>query len=182
MFSGLFVYKSEKKKWIIFGVLAFCLLFNLTWFLKINNEFNSLISEREQRVENLNQEINRLKKIGQINISKNDIENLYKVENNRIRWANKLEEFSRITPADMAITGIEYTSNKMILEGISLINPNEKGFQITENLISSMESNQLISSDFTNIRFKNYERKINRGQEILEFVIEADLIKKKSKK
>ena len=45
-----------------------------------------------------------------------------------------------------------------------------------------MESNELFSGDFTNIRFKNYERKINRGQEILEFVIEADLIKKKSKK
>ena len=59
---------------------------------------------------------------------------------------------------------------------------NEKEFKITQSLISSMEKNKFISDDFTNIRFKNYERKTTRGQEILEFVIEADLIKKKNKK
>ena len=118
-----------------------------------------------------------MKQKGRINLSKKDIENLYNVEKNRITWADKFKDLAVITPEDMAITGIVFRNKKFIINAISLINENEKEFTIVENLIKTLQENETISKDFSEIKFKSSERKITRGQEILVFVIEAKLNK-----
>ena len=104
-----------------------------------------------------------------------DIENLYVVEKMRVTWADKLKELALITPEDMAITGITYRNQKILINAISLINESEKEFTIVENLIKTLQSNKTISKDFADIKFKSSERKMTRGQEILVFIIEAKL-------
>ena len=99
------------------------------------------------------------------------------MEKNRVTWADKFTEFANITPEDMAITGIVFRNNKFTINAISLINENEKEFAIVENLINTLQSSEIISKDFSNIKFKSSQRKITRGQEILVFVIEAKLNK-----
>ena len=169
--------KEENIRWIFFTVILLALMGNLFWFIHINMDINQLIKQREDTIAQLGVDTEKLKQKGRINLSKKDIENLYNVENNRITWADKFKDIAVITPEDMAITGIVFRNNKFIINAISLINENEKEFAIVENLIKTLQGNEAISKDFSEIKFKSSERKITRGQEILVFVIEAKLNK-----
>ncbi len=169
--------KDENTRWVYFSLILVALLGNLFWFIHINMNLNQLIEQREDTISQLGVDTEKLKQKGRINLSKKDIENLYNVENNRITWADKFTEFANITPEDMAITGIVFRNNKFTINAISLINENEKEFAIVENLINTLQSSEIISKDFSNIKFKSSQIKITRGQEILVFVIEAKLNK-----
>ena len=169
--------KDENTRWIFFTFILLALLGNLSWFIHINMNINQLIKQRESTIAQLSEDTERLKQKGRINLSKKDIENLYNVEKNRITWADKFKELAAITPEDMAITGIVFRNNKFTINAISLINENEKEFSIVEDLINTLQKNEIISKDFSNIKFKSSERKMTRGQEILVFVIEAKLNK-----
>ena len=169
--------KDENKRWVYFSFILVALLGNLFWFIYINMDINQLINQREATIAQLGVDTEKLKQKGRINLSKKDIENLYNVEKNRVTWADKFTEFANITPEDMAITGIVFRNNKFTINAISLINENEKEFAIVENLINTLQSSEIISKDFSNIKFKSSQRKITRGQEILVFVIEAKLNK-----
>ena len=169
--------KDENTRWVYFSLILVALLGNLFWFIHINMNINQLIEQREDTIAQLGVDTEKLKQKGRINLSKKDIENLYNVERNRVTWADKFTEFANITPEDMAITGIVFRNNKFTINAISLINENEKEFAIVENLITTLQSSEIISKDFSNIKFKSSQRKITRGQEILVFVIEAKLNK-----
>ena len=169
--------KDENTRWVYFTLILLALLGNLFWFIHINMNINQLIEQREDTIAQLDVDTEKLKQKGRINLSKRDIENLYNVEKYRITWADKFTEFANITPEDMAITGIVFRNNKFTINAISLINENEKEFTIVENLINTLQSSEIISKDFSNIKFKSSQRKITRGQEILVFVIEAKLNK-----
>ena len=169
--------KDENTRWVFFTLILLALMGNLFWFIYINMDINQLIKQRKATIAQLSEDTEKLKQKGRINLSKKDIENLYKVEINRITWADKFTEFANITPEDMAITGIVFRNNKFTINAISLINENEKEFAIVENLINTLQSSEIISKDFSNIKFKSSKRKITRGQEILVFVIEAKLNK-----
>ena len=169
--------KDENTRWVYFSLILLALLGNLFWFIHINMNINQLIEQRGSTIVQLGEDTEKLKQKGRINLSKKDIENLYNVEKNRITWADKFTEFANITPEDMAITGIVFRNNKFTINAISLINENEKEFAIVENLINTLQSSEIISKDFSNIKFKSSQRKITRGQEILVFVIEAKLNK-----
>ena len=169
--------KDENTRWVYFSLILVALLGNLFWFIHINININQLIEQREDTIAQLGVDTEKLKQKGRINLSKKDIENLYNVEKYRITWADKFTEFANITPEDMAITGIVFRNNKFTINAISLINENEKEFAIVENLINTLQSSEIISKDFSNIKFKSSQRKITRGQEILVFVIEAKLNK-----
>ena len=169
--------KDENMRWFYFSLILVALLGNLFWFIHINMNINQLIEQREDTIAQLGVDTEKLKQKGRINLSKKDIENLYNVEKYRITWADKFTEFANITPEDMAITGIVFRNNKFTINAISLINENEKEFAIVENLINTLQSSEIISKDFPNIKFKSSQRKITRGQEILVFVIETKLNK-----
>ena len=169
--------KEENTRWVFFAFILLALLGNLFWFIHINMDINQLIKQREDTIVQLGVDTEKLKQKGRINLSKKDIENLYNVEKNRVTWADKFKEIAVITPEDMAITGIVFRNNKFTINAISLINENEKEFAIVENLINTLQGNEIISKDFSNIKFKSSERKMTRGQEILVFVIEAKLNK-----
>ena len=167
--------KDENTRWVYFSLILVALLGNLFWFIHINMNINQLIEQRKDTIAQLGVDTDKLKQKGRINLSKKDIENLYNVEHNRVTWADKFTEFANITPEDMAITGIVFRNNKFTINAISLINKNEKEFAIVENLINKLQSSEIISKDFSNIKFKSSQIKITRGQEILVFVIEAKL-------
>ena len=169
--------KDENTRWVYFSLILVALLGNLFWCIHINMNINQLIEQREDTIAQLGVDTEKLKQKGRINLSKKDIENLYNVEHNRVTWADKFTEFANITPEDMAITGIVFRNNKFTINAISLINENEKEFAIVEHLINTLQSSEIISKDFSNIKFKSSEIKITRGQEILVFVIEAKLNK-----
>ena len=173
--------KLERTRWIIFSIISTILLGLSIWFFILNSSSNSLISSRGVIINEINTEINELKKDGQINLAKKNIESLYKLENERIFWVNKLQTLADITPINMAITELEFNKKKFSISAVTRLGDDSKEFDVIEYFIELLKKNEYFSKDFTSIKFSNSERINSRGTEIFTFKVDC-LLKSKSKR
>jgi len=173
--------KLERTRWIIFSIISTFLVGLSIWFFILNLSSNSLINARGVIISEINTEINQLKKEGQINLSKKDIESLYKLENERIFWTNKLQTLADITPINMAITALEFNKKKLSIAAVTRLGDDSKEFDVIESFIELLKENEHFSKDFTSIKFSNSERINSRGAEIFTFKVDC-LLKSKSKR
>ena len=173
--------KLERQRWILFGIISTVLVGLSIWFLVLNNSSNSLIASRGIIIKEINTEINELKKDGQINLAKKNIESLYKLENERIFWVNKLQTLADITPINMAITELEFNKKKFSISAVTRLGDDSKEFDVIEYFIELLKKNEYFSKDFTSIKFSSSERINSRGAEIFTFKVDC-LLKSKSKR
>ena len=173
--------KLERTRWIIFSIISTFLVGLSVWFFILNLSSNSLINARERIIAKINTEIDQLKEEGQINLSKKDIESLYKLENERIFWTNKLQTLADITLINMAITALEFNKKKFSISAVTRLGDDSKEFDVIETFIESLKENEHFSKDFTSIKFSNSERINSRGTEIFTFKVDC-LLKSKSKR
>ncbi len=173
--------KLERTRWIIFSIISTILVGLSVWFLILNLSSNTLISSREIIIDEINTEINELKKEGQINLSKKDIESLYTLENERIFWTNKLQTLADITPINMAITELEFNKKKFSISAVTRLGDDSKEFDVIEYFIELLKKNEYFSKDFTSVKFSSSERINSRGTEIFTFKVDC-LLKSKSKR
>tara|TARA_B110000438_G_scaffold300070_2_gene351621 strand:+ start:2059 stop:2667 length:609 start_codon:yes stop_codon:yes gene_type:complete len=173
--------KLERTRWIIFSIISTILLGLTIWFLILNSSSNSLINSREGIIAEINTEINKLKKEGQINLSKKDIESLYKLENKRVFWTNKLQVLADITPINMAITELEFNKKKFSIAAVTRLGDDLKEFDVIESFIELLKENERFSNDFKSIKFSNSERINSRGNEIFTFKVDC-MLNSKSKR
>ena len=176
--------KEEKQRWILFGSVAFIFTLLLGWFIAINISLSNLIESRENTITDIIEKTNTLKKDGQINLAKSDIESLYVIEEERIIWSKKLKELARIIPDDMTIINVHHKQKRLVVSAIARLYPDEKAFTIIEKFIDVLESNPEFSNDFSSTELKRSQLDKSQGQEFLFFEIELKLNKKtkKSKK
>ncbi len=169
--------RRERWRWV--GFVLILLIFGGLGYgvYTINEDLGKLITERESRIEDVKRQINELKADAQLDLSKKDIQNLYKREQERILWADKLKALSEITPEDMAITELAlyegHDNARFVISGISHLYSDEKEFTVVEKFMDVLENEPTINRDFKYIRFLSSDRHITRGQEILQFKIEA---------
>ena len=173
--------KLERTRWIVFSIVSMIMLGLSIWFFILNSSSNSLISSRGVIINEINTEINELKKDGQINLAKKNIESLYKLENERIFWVNKLQTLSDITPINMAITELEFNKKKFSISAVTRLGDDSKEFDVIEYFIELLKKNEYFSKDFTSIKFSSSERINSRGAEIFTFKVDC-LLKSKSKR
>ncbi|MDB3868778.1 hypothetical protein N9263_01795 [Candidatus Marinimicrobia bacterium] len=173
--------KLERTRWIIFGAISFIMVGLSVWFLILNSSSNSLISSRQVIIDEIKTEINELKKEGQINLAKKNIESLYKLENERVFWVNKLQTLADITPINMAITELEFSKKKFSISAVTRLGDDSKEFDVIEYFIELLKENEYFSKDFTSIKFSSSERINSRGNEIFTFKVDC-LLKSKSKR
>jgi len=176
--------KRERSRWAIFSVILILFLGIGFGFYRLYSDLTLLAQNRENRIQQVKDEIESLKENVGIDLSKSDIETYYEFENKHILWADKLKVLSEITPDYMAITEIDFKKDKndirrdrVTLSAISRIVSDEKDFSVVEKFINLLKSNEVFSADFSDIRFVTSDRFISRGQEILAFKIEASRTK-----
>lgn len=167
--------KEERKKWGIFSFIFIVFLGLGYWFYSLNVDIDSLILDRENTIADIRTKTNTLKKEGQTNLSKKDIVSLFKLEESRVFWAEKLMALTEFTPEDMAITELDYGKNRLTISAISRLEPDQKEFTVIDKFIALLEADPYFSEDFKSIKFKSSERDKANSQEILSFKIEAHL-------
>tara|TARA_B100000212_G_scaffold152521_1_gene114862 strand:+ start:394 stop:999 length:606 start_codon:yes stop_codon:yes gene_type:complete len=173
--------KEEKQRWILFGSIAFIFALLLGWFVSINLSLSKLIESRENTITDIIEKTNTLKKDGQINLAKSDIESLYIIEEERIIWSKKLKELARVIPDDMTLINVHYKQKRLVVSAIARLYPDEKAFTIIEKFIDVLESNPEFSNDFSSTELKRSQLDKSQGQEFLFFEIELKLNKKSKK-
>jgi len=177
--------QQEKKRDIIMGSFVVALVSIFIWFNVINYNFSSIIEERNIRINDLNAKINNLKSGGKINLSKKDVEALFKFDEKRVFWAPKIMALTQLTPETMAITQIQFLRKKLSISAITELEDGVKEFEVVENFISKLKSNNEFFKDFESIRFLNSSQDNVKGHKTFTFKIEAKLksdSKRKKKK
>ena len=167
--------KEEKKRWVIFGVICTLFIASLTWFYLVNKRLDSIIENRIATIDTIKSKTNELTNKGKINLSKTDINNLYRFQSKRIYWSDKLLELARITPEDMVIDKFEFKGKRLNISAISHLNHSDKEFTVVENFMNMISENEEFNKDFKDIKFGFLDKEFSNKQELLSFKIEAKL-------
>ena len=167
--------KEEQKRWGLFGFISVLFIASLMWLYFINTRLDYIITEREAIIEDIKIKTKKLTNEGQINLSKIDINNLYKLQSDRIYWSDKLVELAKITPEDMVITKLEFKGEKLNISAISHLNTEKKEFTVVEDFMKMLDGNEEFNKDFKDIKFGFLDKEFSHKQELLSFKIEAKL-------
>ena len=164
----------DRIRWFIFGLLLFSMLGTNIFLLYIAINYSMLIQNKRGEIELIKIEISRLREKGK-NLSKVDIMTLANLENNRFLWAENFEMLGQLTPEDMAITGLFYEDNKLLISGIAATYKDQKEFEQVEKFIKILNNNTQFSDQFSRLRLKQHELIKIKGQDIVNFEIEAPM-------
>ena len=128
--------RLDRNRWYIAGALIGCFLFTFSFMSYTNYQINKLIDIRETNIKSLNNQIELLKKEGQINIAKKDIEELFLFESKRSYWTPKIQALADLTPIKMAITELEYAKRTLEITAITRLEEGVKEFDVIEDFIN----------------------------------------------
>ena len=162
----------EQVRWGIFGVLMLLLVSVNFQVWMISNGYNDIISQKKEEIERLKDEIDKLQSEGK-NLSKGDILSFADLEQDRFLWAQILEKMGRVTPDDIAITGLRFKREKLIIRGIALTFEDRKDFEIIDEYVQTLRKNKEFSNNFNRIKYVGHNKVNVRGQDIVRFEIEA---------
>ena len=166
----------EQVRWGVFGVLMLLLVSVNFQVWMISNGYNDIISQKKGEIERLKDEIDKLQSEGK-NLSKGDILSFADLEQDRFLWAQNLEKMGRVTPDDIAITGLRYKREKLIIRGIALTFEDRKDFEIIDEYVQTLRKNKEFSNNFNRIKYVGHNKVNVRGQDIVRFEIEAKVKK-----
>ena len=172
--ESLAIRNKERIRWTLFGLIVSLLLIGNVIVFYIGFNYNNLIYQKNQEINQIKEEISRLREKGK-NLSKQDILTLAKLENNRFLWAENLEKLGKMTPEDMSLTELKFKKNKFYIKGIATTYSGQKDFEQVERFIQLLKSNKDFSGHFTRLRLMNHELLNVRGQDIVAFELEAPL-------
>jgi len=162
----------EKVRWTIFGVLIALLIGVNARVWIISSGYDRIIDKKETEIARLRDEINNLQSEGK-NLSKDDILSFADLEQDRFLWARNLEKMGALTPDDIAITGLRYKRQKLIIKGIALTFDDRKDFEIIDEYVQTLRKNKEFSNNFSKIKYIGHSKVNVRGQDIIRFEIEA---------
>ena len=166
----------EQVRWGIFGVLMLLLVSVNFQVWMISNGYNDIISQKKEEIDRLKDEIDKLQSEGK-NLSKGDILSFADLEQDRFLWAQILEKMGRVTPDDIAITGLRFKREKLIIRGIALTFEDRKDFEIIDEYVQTLRKNKEFSNNFNRIKYVGHNKVNIRGQDIVRFEIEAKVKK-----
>ncbi|MBT3665454.1 PilN domain-containing protein [bacterium] len=170
----------ERTRWVVFGILIFSLVFiNIRVFM-IGFGYNSVIDKKKNQIVQLENQIKQLQSKGK-NLSKNDIMSFADLEQDRFLWAKNMELLGKMTPDDMAITGMKFKRDKLTIKGIALTFEDRKDFEIIDEYVQTLRSNKEFSENFSRIKYVGHQKVNIRGQNIIRFEVIASIKKGGSK-
>ncbi len=171
----------EQARWTIFSLLLVLLLGVNARVWMISYGYDDIIDKKKKEISRLKTEINNLKSKGK-NLSKEDILSFAELEQERFLWAHNLEKMGVLTPDDIAITGLRFKRQKLIINGIALTFEDRNDFEIIEEYVQTLRKNKEFSDNFSKIKFDGHNKISIRGQEIVRFTIEATSKKNRGKR
>ena len=163
---------KERFRWGTFFILVAMLVGvnGMVWSISLG--YDDIIRKKETEISRLKDEIDKLQSEGK-NLSKEDILSFADLEQERFLWAQNLEKMGSLTPNDIAITGLRYKRQKLVIKGIALTFEDRKDFEIIDEYVQTLRNNNEFSKNFRKIKYVGHSKVNVRGQEIVRFEIEA---------
>ena len=171
---------KERGRWILFSIIFALLIGANVRVGMISVGYNSIIDKKKKEISRLKEEINNLQSQGK-NLSKYDILSFADLEQDRFLWAQNMEKMGKVTPDDIAITGLRYKREKLLIFGIALTFEDRKDFEIIDEYVQTLRRNKSFSDNFKRIKYVGHSKVSIREQQIIRFEIEASVKKNKRK-
>ena len=166
----------ERGRWTVFALLIVLFLGANGRVWMINSGYNAIIKQKKSEITRLKNEIKQMQSRGK-NLSKEDILSFADLEQNRFLWSKNLEMLGSMTPDDMAITGLRFKRQKMVINGIALTFEDRKDFEIIDEYVQTLRDNKEFSDNFIRIKYVGHQKVDIRGQQIIRFEIIASIRK-----
>jgi Tfp pilus assembly protein PilN len=163
---------KERFRWGTFCILVAMLVGVNAMVWSISLGYDDIIRKKVTEISRLKDEIDKLQSEGK-NLSKEDILSFADLEQERFLWAQNLEKMGSLTPNDIAITGLRYKRQKLVIKGIALTFEDRKDFEIIDEYVQTLRNNNEFSKNFSKIKYVGHSKVNVRGQEIVRFEIEA---------
>ena len=171
---------KERGRWILFSILFLTLVGANARVWMISIGYDGIIEKKREEIKQRKEELNKLQSKGK-NLSKYDILSFADLEQDRFLWAKNLEKMGEVTPDDIAITGLRYKREKLLIYGIALTFEDRKDFEIIDEYVQTLRTNKDFSKNFSRIKYVGHNKVNIRGQDIIRFEIEAKSKKNKRK-
>ena len=171
---------KERGRWILFSILFLTLIGANARVWMISIGYDGIIEKKREEIKQRKEELNKLQSKGK-NLSKYDILSFADLEQDRVLWAQNMEKMGAVTPGDIALTGLRYKREKLLIFGIALTFEDRKDFEIIDEYVQTLRNNKEFSKNFSRIKYVGHSKVNVRGQEIIRFEIEAKSKKNKRK-
>ncbi len=165
--------ESDKKTFRI-STISYIIIFliaTLAVILIVNN-LNSKMKNRSKLLKNIRDEIETYQVSGEF-LSSKDLSRLASISSERIFWTQKLVALSEKTTDNIAITHFSFKNNKLSLFGITRLDRGQKEFDLINEFITELKSNEQISIDFPEIQFVRSSKDKEKDVDILRFQIDC---------
>ena len=174
--------QKENNRWVIFYILTGLFVFILGFNLFTLTQYNNLIELRINKIQELISETEIIKKGYEseldVSISELDINNLYKIEEQRISIAGKLQSFALDLPDKVSLKQFEYDYDKrrILIDLVSEIDYTKN----KEELLDKLTKKTAYDGDFEYVDIKFDDEK-SKGQNFSVLTVIIDLKKKRDK-
>lgn len=166
--------RRNRNDWMLLGVLTLILAVIAYLNVRQAKALNDIEDFRVKRIQEVKSRLEQLTKEG-MHVSRDDVENLARIDKDRVFWAGKLMAIAQVLPSEMAITGLFYHNRQLRLNAICRINKEEKEFDKVAMLIERLRSSEMFFSDFQKIQFTESKRVTVDDQDILSMSLVASL-------
>lgn len=160
---------KQQFKYVVLAAVA-VLLLGMGFFVYIQQLLEDRLHSRKVTLSKIKKELKNLEASGDY-LTKNDIQKLAEYSNDRIFWTKKLEALSEKTSDKIAITSFSFRGKKLILNGITKIDKEEKELDNVHQFIRKLKSDPRISEDFPNIGIESAKRAKAEDVSIIQFKI-----------
>jgi hypothetical protein len=164
--------KQDRRAYLVLVLFAivFIVLGGLTWAQ--NKAMNEVVRSRQAKLDRIRFELDSLKREG-TKVSKDDVLALVRLESDRFLWARRLERFSSILPAGMAVTGLDFQSRTLKIHALAQVDSTRKEFDVISKFIELLKSTPDFRQGMYEIRFRESQRKKLEDQDVLIFTVEC---------
>ncbi len=77
----------------------------------------------------------------------------------------------------MTITGLDYENKRLEISGMTTTSPDQRDDEIVANFMNRIMENSEFKKNFKDIKYKDISRENEKGQLVVNFVVEARLKK-----
>ena len=165
--------ETERRTFRIIAVVFFGTVLILCFFLAfLCLDLNDKLANRKRMLLDIGKEIEAYQVSGEY-LSARDLERLARISTDRIFWAKKLVALSENTSSRIAITHFSFKNDVLSLYGITRLDRNQKEFDLIDEFITELKTNEQINSDFPEVKFVKSRRDFEKDVEILGFQIDC---------
>lgn len=166
--------RRNRNDWMLLSLLT--LLLCVVTYLNVRQakSLDEVGKFRDQRIQQVQRRLEELAREG-MQVSRDDVENLARIDKERVMWTQKLMAIADVLPSEMAVTGLFYHNRQLRINAISQIKKEEKEFDKVATMLDRLRNSEMFFSDFKKIQFTESKRVTVDDQSILTMSFVASL-------